>query len=200
MEVLFDHLGFEAEYECTVDPEFPGTGSWSVNTFSFHRDGTVVSRASGLRTGTGRPLVASVRPAGKADPWVGFFESGYGPDGAMATPDPHRICVMSGGNAYIVEVRDPESVDLVHLMGIRGFLGLKEMRLLILWDWFEAVGVGPSGVVWTSPPLGHDDLEILGVDDKGIVCRSEWSTPEDPRTFHIDPATGRPIETEPFSE
>jgi len=169
VDVLFDDLGFEAEYECSVNPEFPGTGTWSVNTFSFHMDGTVVTRAGGLKTGTGRPLVA-------------------------------RICVMSGGVAYIVEVRDPGSFDLVHLLGIRGFLGLKEIRLLVLWDWFEAVGVGPFGPVWTSPPLGHDDLEILGVDGEGIVCRSEWSTPGDSRTFHIDPATGRPIDIETFRE
>src|SRR6266480_4560578 len=60
---------FGSRYRCTVDPEFPGTGSWGCATFEFPR-----TDASGqpFRSPWGAPLVVRVEPD-PGEEWVGFF-------------------------------------------------------------------------------------------------------------------------------
>jgi hypothetical protein len=196
---FFDDLGFDPAYECAVNPEFPGRGSWSIPTCSFNQDGTGVSDASGISALAGTPVVIKVQPIAEADEWVGFFESaGWGGDRAIATPNPNRVCVVSGGGGYVVDVLDPGSSYLVPLLPVRGFVGLRDLDLVVLWSFTDAVGLNRSGVAWTSPRLGFDDLEVLGTDADGIVCRAAVSYPGELDEFHIHPETGKPVDVPRF--
>jgi hypothetical protein len=194
-------MSFGAAFDIEIDPEFPGTGRWSLPSFAFRRDGNGVTGVGveGFRSTWGRPLVARVRPHDSSE-WVGFFEAG-GVGGVktavIGTPNPHIVCIVNDGAGYLVDIERPETHRVLDVMPVRGSRALPELQLLLLWDWTSAAAIGIEGLVWESDRLCLDDFEGVGVDEIGLVCRGAFM-PAEIEEFHVDLTTGRPVDRPPF--
>ena len=72
--------------------------------FFFDRESTVSQPPGDPRWGAS--LV--IRVMMDQERWVGTFTAGIdGVRGVFTTPDPHRVCCVVAGLAYVVNVRDP---------------------------------------------------------------------------------------------
>lgn len=62
--------------------------------------------------------------------------------------------------------------------------------LVLLISHADLTAVGARGVVWTSERFVFDDLKVVAIDDRGIVCTG-YEDHELPSEFIVDPATGK---------
>lgn len=162
----FERFNFEPAYEVTVDPEFPGSGSWSIPVFAYDSEGKLVDE---FRSAWGTPRVVEVRPR-DSDPWVGFFPSGGvgGASGTFATPDPSRFCVCVNGAAYTVDVRRPESGATVLRDIVQQVTSTEEPQLLVLAGFTDLAAIDSAGPAWESGRLGMDGLRVVSTS-AGII-------------------------------
>ena len=171
----FQDLGFEPRYLATVEPGLPGTGT--VHQFS-----------TGHRRNNPEGVVVRVNAGGSE--WVGNFE---GDDGgtfiACATPSPNHICVVSAGQAFVVNVNNPNDFEIVPISPVRQVLPMTDLQMLLLADDARIASYGPSGRLWRTGVLGSDELRI---NREGNLLTGEvWDAALGRvRQFRIDPASG----------
>jgi hypothetical protein len=152
----FDPLGFPSSYTCEVNPEFPGGGDWGAPVYSFWRDGP---RDEAFRSAWGTPLVVRVRHDEGAT-WVSQVEAGSGNlSGAFGCPDPNALCIVAGGESYLVDSRSPERYRPL-LGGVRAVRHFAGLDLLLLATPLELAAVGPEGLRWHTGRLCLDDLRL----------------------------------------
>jgi hypothetical protein len=162
MSRSFADLDFEASYDCEVDPEFPGTGTWSAPTFRFLMEGH--SR--------GTPLILRVQPR-DAGEWIGYFQTGGWNEvtSIVATPNARTICVVNEGAGYVVDVIHPDSYEPIPILPVRGLIPLAELNLLTLWSFIDATAISETGISWTSLASAWMTSRSIGIDSAGISCR-----------------------------
>ena len=186
----FEPLGFAPEFEVEVAPEFPGTGSWPYPVHAFDLEGRVVQDPVSR---WGAPAVLVVEPAGRA-PWVGMFPSssgGRGLSGAVATPNPRKLCVAVRGATYVVDVDRPRQGVLVGWA--QQLVGIGSPALLLAASADDVVAYGPEGLEWRSPRLAIDGLRIIDARDGTItVSDLEGDGRGAPVLTTLDVHTGRP--------
>jgi hypothetical protein len=188
IEFAFPHL-----YEVEDVPELPGSGKSSVPWLYFPRP---VARPEhdGI-------YLKVVTPIGES--WVGVFGFGYSSPPAISrvisTPNPQRICVISSGTAYFVTSNNPEEWETIDLMPITGVRSIAEHRLLVFADFSRLVAHDGNRVVWESPRLCWDDLQITEVDDEKIKGVGHDPTSADESHFAVDLKTGRSLLPSPLS-
>jgi hypothetical protein len=182
----FDSLGFASRYRCTVDPEFPGTGSWGCATFEFPR-----TDASGqpFRSPWGAPLVVRVEPD-PGEEWVGFFRAGGigGLTGAFGCPSLNQICVSTAGQAYLVNVETPTDYQSLSFYPVLKIQRVPDADLVLLTSFISIVALDPHGPLWITDRLCLDDLEIVAASSSAILCSGSWLG--NPERFTVDPASG----------
>lgn len=162
----FEPLGFAPEFEVELAPEFPGTGSWSHPVHAFDLEGRVVQDPVSR---WGAPAVLVVEPA-HGLPWVGIFSSsgrGQGFSGAVATPNPRRLCVAVKGATYLVDVDRPQQGALV--TWAQQLVGISSPALLLAASTDDVVAYGVEGLAWRSPRLAVDGLRITEARDGTIT-------------------------------
>lgn len=181
----FQVFHFDPAFTVEVNPEFPGAGQWSCPVFSFGTDGDVVDS---FVSPWGTPLVIRVIPR-VGDEWVGMFPDGTGI--VAATPAPNAACVV-GGEAWLVDVRNPQA-GAQHLLTwptrVHAFM---ELPLLLVTDEVSIVAVGQRGVEWRSPRLCLDDLRVHGATGDDLRCTGFMGGGEE--TFAVDARTGRRVD------
>jgi hypothetical protein len=57
------------------------------------------------------------------------------------------------------------------------------------------VAVGKAGVAWRSDEIATDDLKVIAIDDRGIVCTG-FDGAELPSEFIVNPTSGKAIRLE----
>lgn len=188
----FESLGLPFDYECEVDPEFPGAGSWGCDVFAFGSDSQgnpkVMSSTDEFRSPWGSPLVIKVETSHRR--WVGYFEAGMGgPTRVVASPDPHTLCALCSGAAYLIPVEEPSEMRVLPSLPAREIAAVPEIPLIVLADWTHMVAVGQTGQEWRSQRLCLDGLHILEARTDAIRCEGDFvgSVEE----FAVDPRTGR---------
>ncbi|HET9803301.1 MAG TPA: hypothetical protein VFP96_08695 [Candidatus Acidoferrum sp.] len=185
-------LTFPHSYEVKEVAEFPGTGVFREPVFRFPRGG-----------GDGNALWLRVK-ASSGQSWVGVFSSGRYSSGAaravLSTPNLHRMCVLSYGNAYIVDAGHPETWERIELFPVLGVRPVVEHDLLLFFDFTGLEAYGTNGVAWKTPRLCWDDLKITN-----ITANAVEGTGYDPTNrmrpemrFAVDLKTGRSLLPSPF--
>ena len=167
-------------------PELPGTGGLNLLLRYFPRPKTRPEHDG---------LWLKVSSA-KGNSWIGVFAFGYRPDSALSkvvsSPDPDRVCVVSGGAAYIVTADDPDAWEEVPVQPVCDVRCLPEHGLLVFSDFSKLVALGVSGLAWSSPRLCWDDLKILNVTGDAIEgIGYDPTNPSEKSTFVVDIRTGR---------
>jgi hypothetical protein len=134
--------------------------------------------------------------------WVGVFAFGPGSRTAViSTPEPNSVCVISKGGGYLVNADSPELWQEVRACPVVDFRPLPEHQLLVFSDFTGLAAYGSNGLVWRSPRVCWDDLNITKVTSQTIE-----GTGYDPTNsfkqempFSVDVKTGRSLISPPVS-
>jgi hypothetical protein len=144
-------------------------------------------------TGTFGLVIRFEPPEGTS--WVGFFEDGYeSPQaltGVFGWPDPQRICAISKGQGYLVNVGDPS--DFVVIDGVFPITFARpvvEKGLFVLTDFTKLTAFSVEGVKWQTDRISWDGLRNIEIREDDIIGEA-WSAPEETWIpFEIDILTG----------
>lgn len=158
---------FDSNFRMLLGPELPGDGRWPHPFFEFDTDGKIGDTAT---SPWGPPLIIEVEQLGDGSKWVGQFPGHDGITTALATPDPNRLCVISGGQAWIVDVRQPSNgAHPVH-SNVVSVENAVESALLLLVGRTDIVAIGSEGVEWESGRIASDDLAVVSISNGLIDC------------------------------
>jgi hypothetical protein len=179
--VLRTDTTFPQSYECEKLPEIPGT----TTLVHYYYPGVT---AHGGRDG----VLVEVRPGG-GQPWLGTFAFGYltGVSGIFATPDPHRLCVVSAGDGYLVSVNEPTAWEMIKAIPIIDVRPVRARDIIVFANFTELVAYGKSGIKWRTERLTWDGMKITEVTDSFIKAEYWDVRSEAMASFVVDLATGR---------
>ena len=110
------------------------------------------------------------------DEWIGVFADEYLSPPAinkvLSTPDPNRMCVISGGRGYIVNSSLPGDWQVMPVFPITYAASVADCRLLVFGD-FRSLSAWDGNIVWvanvaidglTVTNLNSDRIEGYGFD------------------------------------
>ncbi len=188
-------FAFPHSYEAEELREWPGTGVFSIPVIYF-------PPPKGRPEHNGLWLKVKAR-SGKA--WVGVFAFGYNSPPAisrvLSSPDTDKVCVVSKGSAYVVNVEQPEAWEEIPILPVLEIRPLPEHKLLVLSDFTRLGAYGNSGLVWQSPRVCWDELKITkitGETIEGTGCDPANSLKQEMQ-FAVDLRTGRSLLPPPVS-
>jgi hypothetical protein len=188
-------LTFAHTYEVEEIGDFPGTGRFAVPLLYFPPPRTRPEHNG---------LWLKVSPSG-GKPWIGVFAFGYQSPPSISrvisSPDPHRVCVISKGGAYIVKVDQPEVWEEIPLIPVLDVRQIPENRLLVFSDFTRLAAYGIDGLAWRSPQVCWDGLKIDRVTRdtiEGTGYDPTFSVKPEFR-FVVDLKTGRSLIPSPVS-
>jgi hypothetical protein len=177
---MFD-ARFPADYHCEVLDELPNRASprW------YFPGGTQVGGRAGL--------IVGVQPA-LGDEWVGVFAFGdvsrRGVNAVLSMPNPQQVCVISRGEGYIVDAVSAREIEAISMIPILGVVPAPAKALWLMHDFSRVRAYGRDGLVWSTPALSWDGIEILEVTDTELRGTA-WDSPNHKHVpFAIDLATG----------
>lgn len=102
--------------------------------------------------------------------WVGTFAFGdCGFSGIFSTPDPQRLCVVSRGEGYFVNVTKPSEWEKVRTFPIMDARPVSAHGIIIFADWWDLVAYGATGLAWQTNQLAWDGLRITEVTETHIT-------------------------------
>jgi hypothetical protein len=153
-------LDFPHDYDIRECSEYPGTGPIKVPVHYFP-------------TPSARPehsgVWVEVHPLG-CSPWLGVFAHGYSHGSAgpgiskvLSTPDSERVCVISGGGAYIVRANNPADWSEIPILPITEARLVREYGFMLFADFSRLTAWGANGMVWQTQ-LAFDGLRITTMD------------------------------------
>jgi hypothetical protein len=171
-------------YEVQELAELPGNGKFSVPLIFFpppqnrpEHDGLWLR----VRAASGRG-------------WVGVFAFGYSSPPAfsrvVSSPDPHRVCVISNGAAYLVEAEEPKVWEKIPVTPVLDVRLIPEHGLLVFADFTSLAAYGSTGLAWQSPRVCWDALKIVRVTRETIEGTGYDPTISRDSRFVVDLKTG----------
>lgn len=135
--------------------------------------------------------------ASNGDQWSGCFAFGdYELCGVFASPDPDRVCVVSNGTGYWVDVNEPEKSSEMHVLPIRDVRIVTDARILLLADFTSLSAFGSDGQLWKHR-VCWDDLKISDIQ-QGIVSGTGYNPTNSEHSkskFAVELATGRILQS-----
>lgn len=172
-------LAFAAAYDVSLMRELPGHGGVE---HVFARD---------ERTADGGPLIEVIA---SSDAWTGMVVNApesisAAHSGVYSTPRPDVICVVARGDAYFINVDDPErwwTLEDSPVVAVRG--AVTEGLLLLATPW-RVVAVGEAGVVWRTSRIAIDGIS-LGEVSGGVVVGVADPNDDEAQDFTIELRTG----------
>ncbi len=182
-------LTFPADYEIEEIGDLPGNGKCNVPLFFFPR-----SKDERERSG----WWLRISPANGSS-WVGVFAFGYPSSRSISkvvsTPQPDRVCVVSRGAAYIVNVEEPDRFEEVPIFPVLDLRCIADHQLLVFADYTKLAAYSGRGIAWVSSQLCWDELQIRSIS-RGLIEGVGYN-PIDSRanesTFAVDIETGRSL-------
>lgn len=178
--MLIDRL-FPAAFEFQVLDELPG-----IDEVRFYLPG-------GSTTGGRDGPAIRFTPAGGPS-WLGVFAfgdfGGAGFTGVFTTPDPHRLCIVTKGAAYVVDARSPGSCEDLAFGPVTDLLAAPKQGLLVFVGLTGLMAFGRLGIAWSSARVGWDELTVTGMDEHRLFGTC-YDLRDDSRCgFTVDLATG----------
>jgi len=184
-------LSFSHSYQLTEPPELPGSGGSDLALYYYPPP-------------LGRPehdgLWVRCCPQSGED-WIGVFAGEYGSPPAiskiLSTPDPNRMCVISGGRGYVINSSKPTQWETIPIFPITYASSAPDHRFLVFGT-FSCLIAWNNKVVWrtnvtidrlTVTSLNSDRIEGHGYDPgRGakdpFVIETGTGTVHDPEVRH----------------
>lgn len=142
-------------------------------------------------------LVVRVTPE-SGSPWTGVFVFGSlaarAKSGLYSCPDDRFLCVVSGGNGYIVSTEDPSAFEVVSSEPIVDVIPAVDQGLLVFVDPWGLVACREGGEAWRTGRIAADGLVVEGVTRDQVNLRGDSLERED-ATFVVRLSDGRVIES-----
>lgn len=164
---------FAHDYECEYLAELPGAAH-ARHYFP-----------GGETAGGGDGLTLRVIPR-RGGAWLGTFAFGFksskAASGLYSWPDPARLCVVSSGQGYLVDVDEPGSYDLIRPVPIINVLPVAERSLVVFVNYTTLTAYGGDGLLWETKRLSWEGIDLTSVTGsfvEGVVWdpRIEAATP-----------------------
>ena len=118
----------------------------------------------------------------------------------VSTPEPNRVCIISGSAGYLVNVENPEIWEEV-VIPVLSVLLLPEHDLLVVADFTSLAAYGRNGLSWRSPRLCWDELKIVKVTRNTIegTGYDPTNSISNESRFAVEIGTGRSLLSRPTS-
>ncbi len=138
-------------------------------------------------------LEVLVRPGG-AQPFLATCALGFrdaaAANGVWAAPNPHEICCVSGGYAYMIDATAPEQFTMIAYRPVLEVRPAAEAGLLLFVGHRSVLAWGCEGQVWESAKLSDEGVAIAAIEGEVLHGRG-WSLTTDKETpFALDLRTG----------
>ncbi len=134
-----------------------------------------------IRPHEGLPFLATCA-LGFRDPAV--------PTGIWSTPEPEKICAVSGGYAYLIDTTAPQRFTMLAYRPVLEIRPATPESLLLFVGHRSILAWGANGHAWESGKLSDEGL-TLGEIENGILHGVGWEMISDRETaFHLDLRTG----------
>ena len=115
------------------------------------------------------------------------------PTGLWSTPEPEKICAVSGGYAYLIDTTAPKRFTMIPYRPVLQVRPLPAQGLLLFVGHHAIFAWGASGQAWESGKLSDEGLTITQVES-GVLRGLGWNMMADKETtFLIDLRTGSRI-------
>jgi hypothetical protein len=132
-----------------------------------------------------------------AKPWVGVVASGpyvscHDSTGVHPCPNPRLLCVVAGGQAFVIDSEIPANWSVVPSTPVLEVKALLQHQILLFSDFSRVTALGPEGIAWTTRPLAFKGLRITKADEHTIYGTTlDLNGPVPLVPFEIDVKNGR---------
>lgn len=177
----------------TIDNPFPSLFEFRILTEIGSGDTRRMFFPGAVKSGGHDGINVRIVPH-EGEAWVGTFASGrFGNKaitGVFATPNPSKLCVVAGGQAYVVDVTNPKAHEEISLVPIIAVRSSEKYRLLIFANHTELLAIGDNGIAWRTERLSWDGLKLTAMDDENIRGVFWDIQSESERSFIVNLADG----------
>jgi hypothetical protein len=108
-----------------------------------------------------------VRPHAASAPFLATCALGFRdpavPTGIWSTPNPHQLCAVSGGYAYIIDTTAPERFTMLPYRPVLQILPATEAGLLLFVEHRAILAWSASGEAWKSPKLSDEGVTVTSI-------------------------------------
>jgi hypothetical protein len=151
-------LSFQHQYEIQILDSVPDESQHHVNYF--YPQATPTNRPDAVKF--------LVTPQ-FAKPWVGVVSPGpyvscHVSNGIYSCPHPRLLCVVSGGQAIIIDSEIPCNWSAVPCTPVLDVKVLVPLQLIVFSDFSRVTAWGRDGLAWTTRPLAFKGLRITHAD------------------------------------
>lgn len=175
-------VAFPADYQAQLLEEQTVGGA----SYAFGREGQPASGVDVLievRLPDGERWVGAVR---RPPPTVKGALTAYHP-----TPYPRRVCVVAGGDAYLIDVDQPKAFEVLDTGGpVVAVHSVVSDGLLLLASPWVVTAIDHNGRAWQTERLAINGVRLDETDD-GRLAGVADPDDDEPRDFLIDLRTGR---------
>ena len=114
------------------------------------------------------------------------------PTGVWSTPDPQKLCAVSGGYAYIIDATAPERFTMLSYRPVLNIRAVPASGLLLFVGHYSILAWGANGQAWESGKLSDEGVTITRL--RGSVLEGlGWHMVSDREmAFTLDLRTGQP--------
>jgi hypothetical protein len=118
------------------------------------------------------------------------FKDPAAPTGIWSTPQPEKICAVSGGYAYLIDTTAPERFSTIAYRPVLQIRPAPAENLLLFVGHHSIIGWGPDGQAWQSPKLSDEGVSVTAIEE-GVLHGRGWEMMSDKETsFALDLKTG----------
>lgn len=112
------------------------------------------------------------------------------PTGVWSTPEPEKICAVSGGYAYLIDTTAPERFTMIEYRPVMAVLPAVDAGLLLFVGHHSILAWGSEGQRWHAPKLSDEGVTVTSIE--GLVLHGMgWEMMSDRETpFALDMRTG----------
>ena len=132
--------------------------------------------------------------ASDAAPFLATFALGFQepslPHGLWACPNPHQLCAVAGGYAYVVNAHQPEQWQQISYRPVTTIRVVASHRLLIFTGFHSLCALGEDGPAWETKRLSWEGLRITDLQ-ADTLSGFGWDMVTDAEVpFTVDLRTG----------
>jgi hypothetical protein len=157
--------------------------------FVYPRDAEEVERGAlelMIRTEPDAPEFLATCALGFQDPVV--------PTGLWSCPNPHELCAVSGGYAYLIDTSAPDRFTMLPYRPVLEVRPVAAINLLLFVGHHAILAWGAHGLAWESEKLSSEGVTIVAIDGPTLRGRG-WDLLTDKETnFALDLVTGRRLD------
>ena len=129
--------------------------------------------------------------------WIGVFAFGTqnqtGFSGVFTMPDPNKLCVVSKGKGYLVNVNDPKYCEIIDAIPIIDVHAIPTKNIVVFADYTKLVAYDETKIKWKTKRLAWDGFKIIMASEECIKGKYYDLRSEGDEFFEVNLSTGEHI-------